>query len=349
MGNHDLAYRKRRRLNAATALQFLFFAGALCLLVVGADLDSLTTFSLIFSSIVLEALPFMLLGSLIGGFIETFVRRERLIEIIAGNKRTAVFVSAGMGLVLPVCECGIVPVVRRLIKKGMPVSAAVAFLLGVPLVNSIVALSTFLAYNSSYRIAGIRLLAGYMISVFTAFLLPAVFRNKKLLADSVLDIEDDEGDSCDCSCHSAHSEKKDISFMEKIEDSLKHAMDDFFLVAHYLVVGAFVAAAANTFIDRRLFASLSEMPLLSISLMMILAVALNLCSESDAFVAASFKNTVPVYSQMSFMLMGPMVDIKLLLMYRKLFVPKVIAALALLITVQVYIVSIVLHITGVVG
>jgi uncharacterized protein len=103
-----------------------------------------------FVSIILEAVPFMMIGALIGGIIEAFVPPEFVQGILSGRTRTAVFVAAGLGVIFPICECAIVPIVRRLINKGVPLPAGIAFLLGAPIVNPVVAASTLLAYQGNW-------------------------------------------------------------------------------------------------------------------------------------------------------------------------------------------------------
>ena len=102
-------------------------------------------------------------------------------------------------------------------------------------------------------------------------------------------------------------------------------------MGHYLVIGAFIAALAQTYIDRSSFLSLTAAPVLSVVLMMALAILLNLCSEADAFIAASFRGLMPIPAQMAFLLTGPMFDLKLLLMYQSVFKRRAIVVLATLI------------------
>jgi len=113
--------------------------------------------------------------------------------------------------------------------------------------------------------------------------------------------------------------------------AVRHAAEDFFDIGWFLIVGGFIAAVLQTLIPRQLFAAMQATPAFSILLMMILAVVLNLCSEADAFVAASFRSSlVPVSAQLAFMVLGPMLDIKLIVMYLKVFRVRAIAALAVL-------------------
>jgi uncharacterized membrane protein YraQ (UPF0718 family) len=104
--------------------------------------ESLLTFNMIFLSILLEAIPFVLIGVFIAGIIQVFVTEEHLKNLIPKNKLLAVIMSCFIGALFPACECGIVPIVRRLIAKGVPLFAGVGFLLTGPLINPIVVFST---------------------------------------------------------------------------------------------------------------------------------------------------------------------------------------------------------------
>jgi len=112
---------------------------ALLLLVRGGDpAVTLTVFSTRFLGIFIEAAPFLLLGTAVSGLLEVFVSREDIIRVIPRHPVAAPVVGALMGFAFPVCECGVVPVTRRLFTKGLPMSAGVAFLLAAPVMNPIV-------------------------------------------------------------------------------------------------------------------------------------------------------------------------------------------------------------------
>lgn len=134
---------------------------------------------------------------------------------------------------------------------------------------------------------------------------------------------------------------------KRLLHALQHASDDFLAVAHYLVIGAAIAALAQTMLERRAVLEFAALPVLPSLAMMFLAILLNLCSEADAFIAASFRGLLPLPSQMAFMLIGPMFDLKLLLMYRTLFTRRAILLLATSILVAVILVSVVLEFSGV--
>ncbi len=302
------------------------------------------TFALVFLSIVLEALPFMLIGSCVGGLIEVFISRERLTSFLPKRTWAVTCTAAAMGLVFPVCECAVVPVVRRLARKGLPLSAAVAYLLGGPIVNPIVGASTLLAYKFDWLVVIARLGAGYLIAVSVGLLMGRIFAHRQALLDSGTHTHGHE--TCGCGHdHEAHGHRTGIS--GRLMAAIRHASDDFLAVAHYLVIGAAIAALAQTVLERRAVLDFAALPVLPSLAMMLLAILLNLCSEADAFIAASFRGLLPLPAQLAFMLIGPMFDLKLLLMYRTLFTRRAIVALAVLILLAVSGSVVLVEMTGV--
>ncbi len=351
-------------------LPALFLAVALFFLPNGTESGSLNSLAIVFVSIVLEAIPFMLVGSLVGGFIEAFISRERMATLLPRKGWLTVCIAAGAGLVFPVCECAVVPVVRRLTGKGLPFSAAIAYLLGGPIVNPIVAASTALAYAFDWRIVVLRLSLGYGIAVAIGMLMGRLFTSVEAVKNNGATFKNNalscgchhhaNGEACSetpqpfpiitnpagnntvCGCGCSHPVSDD--WVDKAGAAFTHAMDDFLAVGHYLVIGAFIAALAQTYLDRSSFLSLTATPVLSVVLMMALAVLLNLCSEADAFIAASFRGLMPIPAQMAFLLTGPMFDLKLLLMYQSVFTRRAIVVLASLILVAVLVIAVGLEI-----
>jgi len=309
----------------ALLAQLLFVLFALGLLVFFRDRAQFQTLGIIFVSIVLEALPFMLLGTLIGGFIEVFIAREKITRWLPEGRWWTVFVGAGIGILFPVCECAIVPVVRRLLHKGVPLSAAIAFLLGGPIVNPIVASSTAIAYFGDWSVVAQRMIFGYLIAVILGLFMGLIFSRTKAVRGEVL------ADLCQNNDAPSPNHGNFPARSEKAVLALSHAAGDFFDIGRFLVFGAFIAALLQTLVPRQIFAAAVSSPTFSILLMMIMAVVLNLCSEADAFVAASFRaSPVPLSAQLAFMILGPMLDLKLILMYLKVFQIRAIAALTVL-------------------
>jgi uncharacterized membrane protein YraQ (UPF0718 family) len=370
--------RQTRKIHPIDYLPGLFLAAAILFLPTGRESAAISSLSIVFVSIVLEAIPFMLVGSLVGGFIEAFVSRERMAAWLPQKGWLTVCLAAAAGTIFPVCECAVVPVVRRLIGKGLPFSAAIAYLLGGPIVNPIVATSTALAYGFHWPMVILRLGLGYWLAVLIGTLMGGLFRRAEAVKDTG-DILGSNPSSCGCrhhilepphkgpsidlkqaspeflcqveqaDCGCGHSHRSPGGWMDKAGLAFSHAMDDFSAVGHYLVIGAFIAALCQTYIDRSSFLGLTAAPVLSVVLMMLLAILLNLCSEADAFIAASFQGLISIPAQMAFLLTGPMLDLKLLLMYQSVFKRKAIVVLASLIFTAVLAISVVLEIVAGIG
>ncbi|MBM9537726.1 permease [Desulfobulbus alkaliphilus] len=278
-----------------------------------------------FLAIMVEALPFMLIGALAGGLIEVFVPVAWIEKMFHRHRTRSVLLAGTMGLFFPVCECAIIPVVRRLLGKGIPLAAALTFLLAGPIVNVIVAFSTAVAYNYDWVVVAVRLGSGYCIAVCIGLLLGRWFNR-----DNGILPEWRNSGAASCGHQScAHDRNNSGALADRVRHALGHACDDFFSVGFYLVIGAFIAALVRSITPMDIFSHLLANPEQAIVLMMIMAMLLNLCSEADAFIAASFRGVLPGSAQMAFMVLGPMLDVKLLLMYFSVFRKRLIIALSL--------------------
>jgi len=358
---------------AGRRFQTAFVALAVVITVLFFGTPQFNTLAINFVAIVLEALPFMLLGSIVSGIVEVFISRERIASWLPARSKAAVFMAGGFGLLFPVCECAIVPVVRRLLRKGMPLDAAIAFLLAGPIVNPLVAASTAVAYSYDLSIVATRLIYGYAIAVTVGIIVQQLFsRRDALLPEIDEPVEHrhakhhghhhthDDGECCehddhdDHTCEAVHPEEASTErrgtnrLARKFLSAGRHAADDFFDVARFLVMGAFLAACLQSFVPREIFLGTAwGGQFVTIILMMVLAVILNLCSESDAFIAASFRAAgVPLSGQLAFMILGPMLDIKLLMMYTRVFQRRAIVTIAVLTPLLVFLC---MAISGVLG
>ncbi len=324
-------------------------------------------FALTWSSIFLEALSFMLIGSIVSGVVEAFVPSGIIERLVLGNRYAVVAGSASMGLLFPVCECAIVPVARRLLKKGVPLSAGIAFMLAVPIVNPVVIWSTAVAYQGDWSVVLTRVFLGFGIATTAAIIMGRAFTEKQALLPGVFPAktektcshthdqkhehvydhghdhshehhhEHEHGPVCSHTHQATQSEpKKSGMFLSRVISSLQHARDDFFDVAPFLVIGTLIAAIIRSTLPASVIEHLAENPVFETGSMMFLAFALNLCSEADAFIAASFMGIITLTGQMAFMVLGPMLDIKLLLMYRSVFNIKFIVSLASVVVLLVF-------------
>ena len=192
-------------------------------------------------------------------------------------------------------------------QKGVPPATAMAFMLGAPIVNLIVFGSTAVAYGLAWDFAFLRLVFGYCIAVLVSFVFAFFFSGKQALLPSLtyFPIHDHIPESGSGSL---------ATYVERTRSALIHGAEDFLDMFSLLVMAAFVTALVHSTVDRSLFYSLGEIPVLGIVVMMFLAVILSICSEADAFIAASFQLSLPLSAQMAFMVLGPMVDLKLIFM-----------------------------------
>ena len=319
----------------------LFLGAALLGLVLWAGAPVFKTIAVTFVAIVLEAVPFVMIGSIAGGLMEVFVSNERMSAIFAKGRK-GIFLAAGLGLLFPVCECAVVPFIRRLLAKGVPPGAAAAYLLAGPIVNPIVFLSTGVAYSFYWPTAFLRLILGYIVGVFVGFLVGAVFGSDP----RSIAIREGAAESCrddSSSCFHDHAERLADGLPAKragrLWEALGHGAVDFIATGRFLVMGAFVAAFINAALPRHVLVGLAGVPILSIASAMALAVGLNLCSDADAFVAASMRSFLPFPAQMAFMLLGPMLDVKLLFMYRSVFRGRFIVFMAIVIPACIMLVA----------
>jgi uncharacterized membrane protein YraQ (UPF0718 family) len=280
------------------------------------------TFVTIFLGIFIEAVPFLLAGSAVSGFIEVFIDKDSLARIIPKRPLPAALVGSVMGFAFPVCECGVVPVTRRLYQKGLPLPVGVAFLLAAPVVNPVVILSTYAAFGW-----GPVLIGRLVFSVLIAFAVGILFSTAKpedvLLPETLEQIHHEQQEQS-----SATKKKRPVG--ERLWESLAVGADDFLDMARYLIVGSLLAAGMQTLIPQSTLLALGTGPVISVVVMMVLAFVLSICSTVDAFVALSFSNTFTTGSILAFLVFGPMVDIKSSLMFMGVFKRRVVVYLIML-------------------
>jgi uncharacterized protein len=279
-----------------------------------------------FLALAFEGLPFILLGSLISGAIAAFVPSRMITRLLPKNGFLAILTSGLLGLCFPICECGVVPVVRRLIYKGLPVSCGITFMLASPIVNPIVAFSTFAAFRGQapWFNTGIRLGFGYLIAVL-AGLSVRQFNPKEILREEPTKVSSPARLAFQISPLAVETES---GFRQRLMTSVRMTCDDFTDTAIYFVLGAAVAATFNTAVDQQIILPLSLDPSLSTIAMMAMAMVLTLCSTSDAFIAATFVS-FPLYARMAFMVFGPMFELKLFFLYRALFKKRFVIGLGI--------------------
>ncbi|MCA9971712.1 MAG: permease [Anaerolineales bacterium] len=303
-------------------LAVVALVGALPTLFPDFAFNEFQTFVTIFMGIFLEAVPFLVAGAVVSGLLEVFVDKQRLTRLIPRQPLAAAFVGALLGFAFPVCECGVVPVTRRLYQKGLPLPVGIAFLLAAPVMNPIVLAGTFTAFGW-----GPILIGRFFLTLLIAFAVGALFslaRPEDVLLPQT---------------HAAHvpttpflpaAQPAEPLLGARFWQALAVAADEFLDMARYLIVGAMLAAAMQTLVPRATLLGIGQGPVLSIVVMMLLAFVLSICSTVDSFVALSFVNTFNPGAILAFLVFGPMVDIKSSLMFLGVFRRRVVGYLILL-------------------
>ena len=274
---------------------------------------------------------------------------DQVLHTLSQRRGLAIVMSALLGLILPMCECGIITVMRRLHKKGMPLSCCTAYILAGPIINVVVLLTTYVAFFKQpafdsqtklyHMTAGwmvvMRAGLGFLVAIGAAGLVEWQYRRRgsSLLTAAfqqsglpVIEAEDFQGET--------------RSLYRRLSNISETAVHDILDITFYLVVGGLLAAGIREALDLSQVsqATVSNNPPLAIGSMMLLAFLVTLCSEADAFVASTFTLLGPA-PKLAFLVLGPMLDLKLFLMYTRVFRPRLMAIIILAVVVQVFILA----------
>lgn len=313
----------------------------------------LQSFVTIFISIILEALPFIIIGVFLSSLIQVFISEETLSRIIPKNIVLGILSAATIGLIFPVCDCAIVPIVRRLLKKGLPLPIGITFMLSVPIINPVVLTSTYYAFLSNPHAPLIRAVAGWISAVLIGFIINKLDKSKTKQAklheilfnervympkNNPIVTSNHNHEHHKCSCGHVHHEEEKFSAL-----TLVHVLDHVSLelqdVGRFVIMGAFLSALMQTFIPRKYILSIGHGNISSIIVMMILAYVLCVCSETDAFIARTFVNQFTNGSIVAFLIFGPMIDIKNTLMLCETFNLKFVFKLVSIIIVVCFLIG----------
>jgi len=257
----------------------------------------LATAATVFCGIFVQAIPFLALGVVISGLIAAFVSPARLARWLPRRHSAAIAVAGFGGAALPGCECGSVPVARRLFGEGAVGAAALTFMLAAPAINPVVMVATAVAFPGQPEMVAARFAASLLTALIMGALWSRFGRTAWITRRPPRPHEDDES--------------RWVAFSEA-------ARHDFLQAASFLVIGAAAAAALHIVVPAWMFEHLAGQLLLGIVTMALLAVLLSMCSEADAFVAASL-TMLPLVPRLVFMVVGPAIDLKLFAMQTGLF------------------------------
>lgn len=252
----------------------------------GAAIETATT---IFVSIVVQALPFLVLGVVLSAIIATYVPASFWQRALPKRQSLAVPVAGAAGAVLPGCECASVPIAGGLMSRGVAPAAALTFLLAAPAINPIVVVSTLVAFPGQPEFALARFVASLTAAVVVGWIWLRLGKSNWIKIPR----------------------RPHLVGTSRFETFRNNVAHDFLHAGGFLVLGALAAAALNVLVPPTIMDSVAGSAVLSIVAMAVLAIVLCLCSEADAFVAASFTSFSPT-SKLVFLVVGPMVDLKLI-------------------------------------
>lgn len=283
-------------------------------------------------SIVMEAAPFLFLGAMLSAAVDRYVDAERIARRIPSG--TFGRMAAGLvgGLAMPVCECGSVPLARRLLEKGVPPLTAITYMLAAPVINPIVLLSTYIAFGGNLRMVLARVIVVAVSAALAGWLCGRGAYGTRHANPGLMTAPPHGGHA---HIHAPHPVSAEGRAKSQVPDLLSSGAAEFLDMGKYLILGALAAAAFKVFLPWQLVQALAGSAFLSIFVLMLMAVLLCVCSEADAFVAAAFVY-VPPAAQLGFIGLGAMVDLKLMGMYFAVFPKRTAWVLVIVPTVCVF-------------
>ncbi len=285
----------------------------------------------LFLSLLVEAFPFLLLGILLSSLLLLFIDEQALIRRLPRSPLLGALVGSCIGFLFPVCECGNVPVARRLLVQGMPASVAIGFLLAAPTINPIVIWATWIAFRDQPEIVVFRVLFSLAIAtivgwVFSCqadlrpFLQPTVTAMMPrrqpetaavpALLQSGTYLLSSPGQPLALDTLTLAPRVSPQPWPQRLPLLLDNILQEFRELGGILVLGSLIAAAIQVAAPRELILSLGQGPVISIVAMMILGTVISICSTVDAFFALAFAATFTPGALLAFLVLGPMVDLK---------------------------------------
>ena len=308
-----------------------------------------------FTTIMLEAIPFLLLGALISAIIEEFVSEERISKMIPKNRVLGSLVGIFLGLFIPACDCAVIPIAMRLKKKKVATNVIVSFMLASPIISPVVLLSTFFAFGETEKMLLFgfempklfvyRTIFGVVVALVVGIILDIICKDA-VLKEEIYEHHhhhhehehihtcNHHHEGCSCSNH-----EKETGPIGRVKNIINIMYGDFMGIISYMAVGALLAATMQILLPISNIGGIVQNKYISTFMMMLLAFALSLCSTSDAFIARTFMNSLSKNSILAFILLGPMIDIKNTILLNKSFNKKFVIVLVASIFITVYLIS----------
>ena len=270
-----------------------------------------------FTAIIVTAFPLMVLGVLAYAIIEHFISRERIVRLVPKQPWLAIPVAALLGIILPVCDCGVVPTARALIRRELGLAPALASLIGAPVINPIVLVTTAVGFGFNYTVAFARLALTFIVAVGVGGLAVVAFGDVPLeqliLAGHTPQTVAPPVVLRRAPKHKRRGHRRSPPlprWLQTVSAITTEAGEQLLDLGRFLIVGSLLAAAVQTFVPQTPLLSISQGVLTSTISLMLLASILSICSVSDAPVAFSFLGTFAPGAVFAFMLFGQIFDLK---------------------------------------
>lgn len=285
---------------------------------------SIQSISTVFLSILMEAIPFILFGAFISAVIQIFVSTGWIMKKFSEGKLLSFLVASIAGFFIPVCDCGMVPIVSGLLKKNTPLPQTITFWLASSSVNPIVILSILYAFPGQPNLVIIRVVAGVLIGIIVGIILKILnIKTKDVIKET----------------HRYQNIGKDILELKyegtvgKIEAVFQGAKIEFFRVAEYVIIGALVSSVLQTVMPQTMKNFIGGNIIIQFMVMVVAAMLMSTCSTSNAFIGKSFSSNFGVMSIMSFIVLGPMLDFKNMIMLSEILKRRFLVILACMVIV----------------
>ena len=282
--------------------------------------------ALSFFAIVLEGVPFLLLGAIISGLVDVFLPAGVIKDWLPKSKAQGVLAAIGAGLIFPLCECGAMPIVQRLIRKGVPPAVATTYMLAAPGLNPLAMFSTFLAFRNQdpWLMLVLRFGFSFLVLLFLGFWLVRLRPDQMLRPETLIgplrvkpEISPNPG---------LILTPRPGQSLGGLQQFTGAVIRDFTGVLLFLVIGAAAAALFSTGFNRSLLAPVGQSIIFGPLAGILLAQLLCLCSTTDAFIIAAF-SPFSIPAKIAFLVAGPLIDLKLYWLYRSAFQARFVHAL----------------------
>jgi uncharacterized membrane protein YraQ (UPF0718 family) len=278
--------------------------------------DPARDFITLSTSVIVESLPFVILGILLSSIVQIWLPEGFLLRRLPKNAVLRRLTVSLLGVLLPVCECGNVPLTRGLIVSGLTVADSMTFLFAAPIINPITIVTTYQAFGWNDGILASRIVGGLVIANFVGWIYSKHPAPETMLTARFQAV-------CAADAHAEHGGKLNRTFLSFARESSA--------MMPALFIGAGVAGLIQVAVSRNLLITLGSNPLWSVLALMILAFVVAICSNVDAFFILSFGSTFLPGGIVAFLIFGPMIDVKMLALMRTTFTTKALVQLTVLI------------------